>query len=360
MVFEGDAARRGTASTKWRSEIRGSAKKIRPQKGSGRARLGDKKSPMLKGGGVAFGPKPRDFSTGLQKKVYDLAWRTALSYRFRKGELIIVDNALEIESPSALLLGSVFNQLRWGGKNGSSLLVTLQDRPLLSRALSTTTKLGRQLSWDEVDVKNILEGARVVIERKALKNILLTHQDDLVRSTHYPKLVQQSEPADLANRLGWPEFAALETAPQEEQEELKPYLFERLAEEKLAKASTLPPAESTPLKISAYELLHESLDIKSQIPQRHPDFNLHESEDESERVKGLHQVIEYYSLQAQSFQYKAESLRLQGLEQAAEDWEGDADAQRGEADEKQAELDEILGIEHPVEEDVLEAEDRKS
>jgi large subunit ribosomal protein L4 len=315
---------------------------------------------MLKGGGVAFGPKPRDFSTGLQKKVYDLAWRTALSYRFRKGELVIVDNPLEIESPSALLLGSVFNQLRWGGKNGSSLLVTLQDRPLLSRALSTTSKLGRQLTWDEVDVKNILEGARVVIERKALKNILLTHQDDLVRSTHPPKLVQQSEPTELINTLGWPEFASLETAPPEEQEELKPLLFERLAEEKFEQASKLPPAESTPLKISAYELLHESLDLKSKIPQQHPDFSLHESENESERAQGLQHVIEYYTLQAESSQYKAESLRLQGLDQAAEDWESDADAQRGEADERQAELDEILGIERSVEEEALDTEVRRS
>src|SRR5438874_8149445 len=69
VVFEGDATRQGTASTKWRKDVHGSGRKIRPQKGSGRARLGDKKSPMLRGGGVAFGPHPRDFSTGLQRKV---------------------------------------------------------------------------------------------------------------------------------------------------------------------------------------------------------------------------------------------------------------------------------------------------
>ena len=85
VIYEGDATRQGTANTKWRSEVHGSNRKIRPQKGTGSARLGDKKSPMLKGGGVAFGPKPRDFATGLNRRVYDLAWRIALSYRYRTG-----------------------------------------------------------------------------------------------------------------------------------------------------------------------------------------------------------------------------------------------------------------------------------
>lgn len=86
VIYEADNHRgMSTANTKWRSEVHGSGRKIRPQKGTGRARLGDKKSPMLRGGGVAFGPKPRDMSTKLPRKIYDLAWRTALSYRYRRG-----------------------------------------------------------------------------------------------------------------------------------------------------------------------------------------------------------------------------------------------------------------------------------
>src|SRR5436305_4289693 len=96
IVYEGDKTRQGTASTKWRDDVHGSGRKIRPQKGTGQARLGDKKSPMLRGGGVAFGPHPRDFSTKLPRKIYDLAWRTALSYRYKKGELIILDNKIVI------------------------------------------------------------------------------------------------------------------------------------------------------------------------------------------------------------------------------------------------------------------------
>merc|ERR1712098_950551 len=56
-------------------------------------------SPMLKGGGKSFGPHPRDFATGLPRKMYDLAWRTALSWRYRRGELIICENGMDIEYP---------------------------------------------------------------------------------------------------------------------------------------------------------------------------------------------------------------------------------------------------------------------
>ncbi|PVF94482.1 ribosomal protein L4 [Serendipita vermifera] len=85
-----DSLRRGTASTKSRGEVRGSNRKIRPQKGTGRARLGDRGSPMLRGGGVAFGPKPRDFSTELPRKVREMGMRVALSAKLRERKLIVV------------------------------------------------------------------------------------------------------------------------------------------------------------------------------------------------------------------------------------------------------------------------------
>ncbi|KLO17055.1 ribosomal protein L4 [Schizopora paradoxa] len=82
-----DALRQGSASTKTRGEVAGSGRKIRPQKGTGRARLGDAQSPMLRGGGVAFGPKPRDFATDLPRKVRMLGMRIALSSRVREDAL---------------------------------------------------------------------------------------------------------------------------------------------------------------------------------------------------------------------------------------------------------------------------------
>ncbi|KAF9462179.1 ribosomal protein L4 domain-containing protein [Collybia nuda] len=82
-----DSLRQGSANTKTRGEVRGSGIKIRRQKGSGRARLGDAQSPMLVGGGVAFGPKPRDFSTKLPRKVIEMGMRVALSVKMKEQRL---------------------------------------------------------------------------------------------------------------------------------------------------------------------------------------------------------------------------------------------------------------------------------
>ena len=92
VVHYRDSLRQGSANTKTRSEVAGSGRKIRPQKGSGKARLGDGQSPMLRGGGVAFGPKPRDFSTKLPKKVIEMGMRVALSAKLREQRLGVVES----------------------------------------------------------------------------------------------------------------------------------------------------------------------------------------------------------------------------------------------------------------------------
>ena len=83
--------RRGTASTKGRSEVRGGGKKPWRQKGTGRARAGTIRSPLWRGGGVTFGPKPRDFSIKMNKKIKKAAFRSALTQKFRDGDLIVLD-----------------------------------------------------------------------------------------------------------------------------------------------------------------------------------------------------------------------------------------------------------------------------
>lgn len=87
-----DNQRQGSANTKTRGEVRGSGRKVRPQKGTGKARLGDGQSPMLIGGGVAFGPRPRDFSTKLPRKVRAMGMRVALSSRVKEHSLMVVDS----------------------------------------------------------------------------------------------------------------------------------------------------------------------------------------------------------------------------------------------------------------------------
>lgn len=79
--------RQGTAHTKNRAEVRGSNRKIQRQKGSGRARVGDVASPIRRGGGRAFPKRQRDFSLGLNSKVWKMGVRTALSERWRRGEV---------------------------------------------------------------------------------------------------------------------------------------------------------------------------------------------------------------------------------------------------------------------------------
>ena len=183
VIYEGDAHRRGTASTKWRSEVHGSNRKILQQKGTGRARAGDKKSPIRTGGGVAHGPKPRSFATGLQRKVYDQAWRTALSYRYRKGELIIVDNDIKMPNlTDARYLSNLFEENRWGKGFRRSMLVTDSIAEDLARAMKAIGEHGLVKDIKDVDVKDMLETGRIVIERRVLNSLLAFHSSDLVES----------------------------------------------------------------------------------------------------------------------------------------------------------------------------------
>jgi large subunit ribosomal protein L4 len=182
VIFEGDMTRQGTASTKTRYEVHGSHRKIRPQKGSGKARLGTRQSPSIRGGGKTFGPHPRDFATGLPRKMYDLAWRTALSYRYRKGDLIICENGMEIEYPEGGFVKEIFRYNRWGNEHGRSLVITQNHTVNLFEALSQVGEHGRALRQEQVDVKDLLEMGRIIIEKKALDTILEERQTDLVRT----------------------------------------------------------------------------------------------------------------------------------------------------------------------------------
>jgi len=91
-------ARVGTSSTKSRGEVRGGGKKPWRQKGTGRARVGSTRSPLWRGGGVVFGPKPRDYSYSVPKKVRRLAFRSALSAKLAENNLVVLDE-LKFEEP---------------------------------------------------------------------------------------------------------------------------------------------------------------------------------------------------------------------------------------------------------------------
>lgn len=199
VVYEGDNTRQGTASTKTRWDVHGSHRKVRPQKGTGRARLGSKQSPLLRGGGKTFGPHPRDFGTKLNRKVYDKAWRTALSYRYRRGELIVCEDGMELTMPGDFemiadkymkdglreaylekYMGNVLEALGLGSEYGRTLFVTEGRRNRLFDAMEQTPTEGRAMNLEDVDIKDLLETGKVVMERAVLKEMMEQHQSDLV------------------------------------------------------------------------------------------------------------------------------------------------------------------------------------
>src|SRR6516225_1883610 len=113
------AQRMGTASTKTMGEVAGSGKKPWRQKGTGRARAGSFASPLWRGGGVVFGPKPRDFSKKVSRKTKQLALRKALSERLKAGDVVLVED-LKLESAKTKDFVSVLSALEL---KGSALIV---------------------------------------------------------------------------------------------------------------------------------------------------------------------------------------------------------------------------------------------
>ena len=115
------AQRQGTHKSKERSEITGSTRKLIRQKGGGGARRGDIKSPVLRGGGRVFGPRPRDYWFKLNKKVKDLARKSALSYKAQQNAVIVVED-FDFEAPKTKDAVSLLNNLKITGKK---VLLTL-------------------------------------------------------------------------------------------------------------------------------------------------------------------------------------------------------------------------------------------
>ena len=108
--------RQGTHKAKERAEIKGSTKKLRKQKGSGAARIGSVKSPVLRGGGRVFGPRAdRNYSFKLNKKLKSLARKSALTYRAKANEVVVIED-LKLDSPKSKDFINIFNSIDAGVK----------------------------------------------------------------------------------------------------------------------------------------------------------------------------------------------------------------------------------------------------
>ena len=160
--------RQGTHKAKTRSEISGSTRKLFRQKGTGGARRGDINSPVLRGGGRVFGPQPRDYSFKLNKKVKQLARRSALTYKMQGNEIVILED-FTFDTIKTKQMIDVLNNLKVnGGKNLFVLPETNMNVVLSARNIERTNiELARNLNtYDILNAKKlfITESSLAVID----------------------------------------------------------------------------------------------------------------------------------------------------------------------------------------------------
>ena len=165
--------RQGTAKSKERSEVSGSTRKLGRQKGGGGARRGDINSPVLVGGGRVFGPKPRDYSFKLNKKVRQLARKSALAYKVQENALMVVED-FTFDAPKTKAMVEILNNLKVSGKKalfvtpGADKVVYLSARNIERVQVMPATALNTYRVLD-ADVMVMAEGALAVIEGNLTK-----------------------------------------------------------------------------------------------------------------------------------------------------------------------------------------------
>lgn len=159
--------RQGTHKAKERGEVAGSTKKIKRQKGTGTARAGDIKNPLFRGGGRVFGPRPRTYSSRINKKVKQLARKSVLSGKVAEGALAIVED-FSFESPATKSFVSILAAFEATGQK--SLLITNdyeREVYLSARNLQKT----RVLNASEVSTYDILNADKVLIAEGAVEKL---------------------------------------------------------------------------------------------------------------------------------------------------------------------------------------------
>lgn len=158
--------RSGTASTKTMGEVAGSGKKPWRQKGTGRARAGSFASPLWRGGGVVFGPKPRDFGKKVSRKTKQLALRKALTERLNAGDVLVVDD-LKLESPKTKEFVGVLSALE---VKGSALVVSHEANKNLTLASRNVPNVLLTTS-DALNTYDVLRPSKLLFTRSAFEKV---------------------------------------------------------------------------------------------------------------------------------------------------------------------------------------------
>ncbi|WP_151074185.1 50S ribosomal protein L4 [Borreliella turdi] len=155
----------GTSSTKTRSEVRGSSKKPWKQKGTGRARVGTKRNPVWVGGGIALGPKPRDYSYRLPKKVKRLAFKSILSLRAADENNFKVIENFNIESGKTKDLALIIKN--FVSSNGKVVILLGNDDQMIKRAGKNIRDL-KILSFDKLRVVDLFYAKNLIALESAI------------------------------------------------------------------------------------------------------------------------------------------------------------------------------------------------
>lgn len=156
----------GTSSSKTRAEVSGGGKKPWRQKGTGRARVGSSRNPVWTGGGIAFGPKPRDYSYRLPRKARRLAMKSALSSKVLENNIIVVDQ-LSFDEPKTKQMVATLQALNSSKK---TLVVTADGDPNVSKSARNIPGV-KPLRVDFINVYDLLKYDTLLITRDAVAKV---------------------------------------------------------------------------------------------------------------------------------------------------------------------------------------------
>ncbi|HXG47125.1 MAG TPA: 50S ribosomal protein L4 [Methylomirabilota bacterium] len=168
------AQRRGTACTKTMGEVAGTGKKPWRQKGTGRARAGSFQSPLWRGGGVVFGPKPRDFSKKVNRRTRQLALRKALTERIKSGDVVVLQD-LKLESPKTKGFVALLDRL--GLKDQRTWLVVDAALDANVRLASRNVEGVEVTTADDLNTYQVLRPNKLVITRGAFEKLAARLKD---------------------------------------------------------------------------------------------------------------------------------------------------------------------------------------
>jgi large subunit ribosomal protein L4 len=159
--------RQGTSKSKQRNEISGSSKKLKKQKGTGGARAGNIKNPQFKGGGRVFGPVPRDYSFKLNKKVKDLARKSALSYKAKDNSIAIIED-FNFEAPKTKQYLSMLSALSLSDKKTLLVLPEVNKNIVFSGRNIQNTKI---TTADQITTYDVMHADNVIFVESSLSKV---------------------------------------------------------------------------------------------------------------------------------------------------------------------------------------------